>query len=67
MRVMNIILTIQTACIIFVAAGIIIECIFGADLGFILITSGSLLFAVSTKIRNRQLKKRNFLTKTWKE
>jgi len=45
---------LQTCCVILVSMGIAIEAHYGADLGFILISAGSLAFAVSTKIHKRQ-------------
>lgn len=44
---------IQTLSIVMVAAGIIFELITGAPLGYLLITGGALVFAISTKIRRR--------------
>ena len=44
---------IQTLSIVMVAAGIIFELITGAALGYLLITGGALVFAISTKIRRR--------------
>ena len=48
----------QTFCILLVGTGIIIEFIYKADMGFMAITIGSLLFAVTTKIENYLLTKR---------
>lgn len=48
----------QLFCILLVGAGIIIEITYKANLGFLAITTGSLLFAVSTKIENYLLTKR---------
>lgn len=42
--------SLQATCIVLVSLGIIVEFIFGAELGYILITGGSLVFAVATKI-----------------
>lgn len=44
---------LQTMCVVIVTVGIVIEIYYGADLGFICITAGSLAFAVSTKIEKR--------------
>lgn len=44
---------LQTFCVISISFGIVIEALYGADIGFILITAGSLAFAISTKIHNR--------------
>lgn len=44
---------LQTICVIVCASGIVIEIIYGSDLGYILLCAGSLAFAVSTKIENR--------------
>ena len=43
---------LQVFCVIIVSFGIVYECLYGADLGLILITVGSLAFAISTKIDN---------------
>lgn len=43
-------IALQTICIIMVTMGIIYEAHYGAHLGFVLITSGSLAFAISTKL-----------------
>lgn len=48
----------QIVCIILITFGIIIEYIYEADLGFLAITLGSLLFALTTKIENYYLTKR---------
>jgi len=45
-------------CILTVALGILVEFLFGAHLGFLLITAGSLIFAISTKIESYIIKKR---------
>lgn len=42
---------IQLTAIATVAAGIIFEYLTGAHLGYVLITLGALVFAISTKIR----------------
>lgn len=42
---------IQLVTICMVAAGITIELTMGAHLGYVLVTSGALAFAISTKIR----------------
>ena len=42
---------IQLIAIVMVAAGITYELMAGAHLGYILITSGALVFAISTKIK----------------
>jgi len=47
----------QCICIVLVTAGIVTEFIYEADLGFLAITLGSLLFALSTKIENYYLTK----------
>jgi len=48
---------LQTFCTILVTMGIIVEFRFEADIGFLLVTAGSLAFAISTKIENRVKKK----------
>ena len=47
----------QLLCIFLVIFGIIIEFIYNADVGFLAITIGSLLFALTTKIENYYLTK----------
>ncbi len=55
---MNVLATIvQVLCLILVTLGIAIELEYEADLGFLLITLGSILFAISTKIRKSILEK----------
>lgn len=49
--------SLQTICVVIVTCGIVYEAIFRAPIGFILITAGSLAFAVSTKIENRGRKR----------
>ena len=46
----NIKADIQIASIAMVASGIIFELMTGAHLGYVLITGGALVFAISTKI-----------------
>jgi len=41
---------LQIGCIVAVGMGVGVELVLGADLGFLLITIGSLSFAVATKI-----------------
>jgi len=48
----------QLIFILLVLSGIMIELIYQADLGFMAITIGSLLFAVTTKIENYFITKR---------
>lgn len=45
-------LFLQTLCVILVSVGIVYEALYQASLGLILITVGSLAFAISTKIDN---------------
>jgi len=47
----------QLLCIFLVIFGIIIEFIYNANVGFLAITIGSLLFALTTKIENYYLTK----------
>ena len=42
---------IQLVAIIMVAAGIVVELMTGGHTGYVLITSGALVFAISTKIK----------------
>lgn len=51
---MNFKTMLQTACVIAVSLGIIIELIYHADVGFTLITGGGLAFAISTKINRKE-------------
>ena len=55
------ILILQSVCILATAFGIYVEYTFEADLGFLLITGGSLIFAVTTKLTKismrREIKK----------
>ena len=44
------VMPLQIGCIVAVGMGVGIELWFGAELGFLLITIGSLSFAVATKI-----------------
>ena len=46
-------IAIQALAIFVVAAGIIVEIGTGGHLGYVLITTGALIFAISTKIRGR--------------
>jgi len=48
----------QSLCIFLVTFGVVIEFIYEADVGFLAITIGSLLFALTTKIENYYLTKR---------
>ena len=50
---------LQLFCLIFSGGGLTIYFIDGADCGFILITLGSLIFAVSTKLYKLALLKEN--------
>lgn len=50
---------LQIFCIIIVSIGIGIEIHYGANIGFVLITSGSLVFAISCKIQHRIKKEVN--------
>jgi hypothetical protein len=52
---MKTIIYLQWLCIILVIFGIGIELYYRADLGFVLVTLGSLLMAVVSKIENRLL------------
>lgn len=49
-------LTLQILCIIVVIAGIIIEWEYEADLGFVFITVGGLVFAISEKLDKYRIK-----------
>ena len=53
----NLIIT-QTICIILSMVGIIIEFIYEANIGFLAINCGAVLFAYSTKVENYLLIKR---------
>ena len=45
---------IQILAIILVAAGIVVEIATGGHLGYVFITTGALIFAISTKIKERR-------------
>jgi len=47
----------QAICIVLIITGITIEFIYKANLGFLAITTGSAIFAISTKIENYLLTK----------
>jgi len=47
----------QSVCIVLMFSGAVIEFIFRADLGYMAITVGSLLFSVTTKLENYILTK----------
>jgi len=48
---------LQTACVVMVTCGIMVEIYYGANIGFVLITAGGLAFGISTKISDRNRKK----------
>ena len=48
----------QIVCIILMFTGIVVEYIYEADLGFLAITIGSAIFAITTKFENYYLTKR---------
>lgn len=48
--------TLQTICAVLITIGIIVEAAYGAHIGFICISGGSLAFAISTKIDGRKKK-----------
>lgn len=50
---------LQIICIVFAGAGLTIEFLMEAGLGFILITTASVIFAVSTKLYKLALIKEN--------
>jgi len=47
---------LQTICVVIISIGIVIEACYGAHIGFICITAGSLAFGISTKIERRMKK-----------
>jgi len=49
----NLKVAVQIVAIVMVASGITYEIMAGAHLGYVLITGGALVFAISTKIRRR--------------
>jgi len=49
---------LQGTCIVLVSMGIAVELVMGADLGYLLITIGSLSFAVATKIHRLEERKK---------
>jgi len=54
---------LQIICLILVSVGIIIELEYEADLGFVLITTASVLFALSTKLNKWSIIRENKLLK----
>ena len=59
-----VIFILQIICICAVGAGIYVEFTLGADLGYLLITGGSLIFALSVKLTKiKLLKVISYLTK----
>jgi len=50
-------LILQILCIIIVTAGIVIEWEYQADLGFMFITAGGLVFAISEKLDKYRIKR----------
>jgi len=55
----RIVLTLQLICIALTGVGIGIEIRFHADVGYLLITAGGVIFAVSEKIAKYSLRKEN--------
>lgn len=49
------IIALQVVCILITGAGIYIELSLGADIGYLLITGGALIFAISTKLTKVKL------------
>lgn len=58
---------LQIICLVFAGAGITIEFLFKAGLGFILITVASVIFAISTKLYKLALYKENKMLNQQKE
>ncbi len=50
-----VIFILQIICILATGAGIFVEIRLGADIGYVLITGGAFLFAISTKVTKVQL------------
>jgi len=48
----------QAICIFLMFTGIVVEYVYEADIGFLAITVGSAIFAITTKIENYLLTKR---------
>jgi len=48
---------LQILCILATAFGIYVEYYFGANLGFVLITAGAILFAITTKLNKIRLRR----------
>jgi len=48
-------LILQTLCILFVASGLAVEYWYQADTGFLLITAGTFIFAISVKVTKIRL------------
>jgi hypothetical protein len=57
---------LQIICIFAITGGIVIEIIYGAHLGFVLITLGGLLFGISEKLDKLRMKRNVKLIKTWR-
>jgi len=57
-KVMKQLFITQILCCFLVTFGVVIEFIYNADIGFLSITIGSVLFALTTKIENYYLTKR---------
>jgi len=51
------IIILQILCILITSTGIYIEYIYEADIGFLLITTGSFTFAITTKLMKIRLKR----------
>ena len=44
---------LQTACVVMVSVGVVMEICLGADVWYAVITMGALMFGISTKIEKR--------------
>lgn len=49
---------LQGGCIVLVSFGVVVELVMGAELGYLLVSAGSLSFAVATKIHALEERKR---------
>jgi len=59
---------LQIVCILVTGAGIYVEYSLGADIGYLLITGGALIFALSTKLTKiKLLRVIDYLTKQMEE
>jgi len=63
----KLVITLQLICLVLTGVGIGIEIRFHADVGYLLITAGGVIFAVSEKIAKYSLRKENKKLKNMSE